>query len=193
MPDVQVRYEQQLCALVADSAPLMVALTAVRTLGLSSWCIGAGVIRSLVWDALHGFEKPSPVDDVDVAYFDADAAPNQDDELQKTLSGLVPHLTWDVTNQARVHEWLVDAGGRAVAPLASLHDGLATWPEFATCVGVHLEADGALRVIAPHGLTDLFELRVRHNPRRAGAAIFAERVHSKQFGLRWPRLSICVP
>jgi hypothetical protein len=191
--DIQANYEQRLCDLVEASGQLMAALRTVRSLGLSSWCIGAGVIRSSVWDALHGFQEPSSVDDVDVAYFDADAAPGQDAALQERLTFLAPHLAWDVTNQAKVHEWLVDASGRAVAPLDSLQDGLSTWPEFATCVGVYLDDDESVKVIAPHGLNDLFELRVRHNPRRASVETFMDRVHSKRFGIRWPRLSICMP
>lgn len=193
MADIRTSYEQQLCDLVKASDPLMAALRAVRSLDLSSWCIGAGAIRSLVWDALHAFTNPTRVDDVDVAYFDADAVPGQDAEFQEKLSLLAPHPVWDVTNQAKVHEWLVDASGRAVAPLTSLQDGLATWPEFATCVGVYLDDDESLHVIAPHGLNDLFELLVRHNPRRASVATFMDRVRSKRFGARWPRLSICVP
>lgn len=133
------------------------------------------------------------MDDMDVAYFDADASPGKDAELQERLSFLAPGFTWDVTNQAKVHEWLVDASGQAVAPLKSLQDGLATWPEFATCVGVYLDGDASVQVIAPHGLDDLFELLVRHNPRRASAATFMDRVQSKRFGMRWPRLSICLP
>lgn len=171
----------------------MAALHAAQALGLSSWCLGAGVVRSLVWDTLHGFQEPSSVDDVDVAYFDADAPLSHDASLQQRLAVLAPHVNWDVTNQARVHEWLVDASGLAVAPLTSLQDGLATWPEFATCVGVYLDDEASVKVIAPHGLDDLFGLRVRHNPRRASAATYLERVQSKRFAQRWPRLTILAP
>lgn len=189
----QAGYEQRLCDLVYASGSLMTALRAVHSLGLSSWCIGAGVVRSLVWDALHNYQEPSRVEDVDVAYFDADADSGQASRLQERLSLLLPAISWDVTNQARVHDWLVDDSGHAVAPLASLQDGLATWPEFATCVGVYVDINASVKVIAPHGLNDLFELVVRHNPRRASVATFNERVRTKQFGLRWPRLSIYVP
>lgn len=191
--DLQTSNEQRLCNLVAASGQLMGLLRTVRSLGLSSWCIGAGVIRSLVWDALHGFQDLSKVADVDVAYFDADAGLDQEAELQERLSLLAPHIAWDVTNQAKVHEWLVGESGQAVPPLTSLEDGLGTWPEFATCVGVYLESDESIKVIAPHGLNDLFGLLVRHNPRQASVATFIHRVDSKQFGRRWPRLSICVP
>ncbi|WP_245636417.1 nucleotidyltransferase family protein, partial [Achromobacter kerstersii] len=135
MTNVRAGYEQQLCDLVESSEQLMAALRAVRCLGLPSWCIGAGAIRSLVWDSLHGFQEPSNLDDVDVAYFDAEAPLALDAELQERLHWLLPSLTWEVTNQARVHEWFAEALGRAVSPLTSLEDGLATWPEFATCVG----------------------------------------------------------
>ncbi|CAB3628573.1 nucleotidyltransferase family protein [Achromobacter pestifer] len=193
MADIHSSYEQRLCGLVQTSGQLMAVLRAVRSLGLASWCVGAGMVRSLVWDDLHGFQEPSQVDDVDVVYFDAEAPPNQEAELQGRLAQLLPQFAWEVTNQATVHEWLVDASGQAVSPLTSLEAGLATWPEFATCVGVYLEGDESVRVIAPYGLNDLFELRVRHNPLRASASTYMNRVRSKQFGARWPRLFICTP
>jgi uncharacterized protein len=186
-------YEQRLCRLVEESAELMKALRAVGSLGLPSWCIGAGVIRSLVWDALHDRPEPTLTIDVDVAYFDADVSSTFDDQLQVRLSDLIPDIRWDVVNQARVHEWLVGDDGQPVMPLTSLEDGVATWPEFATCVGVYLDGDHAIRVIAPYGLSDLFDLLVRHNPRRASAATYMERVKTKRFERRWPRLRICMP
>ncbi|WP_454674024.1 nucleotidyltransferase family protein [Achromobacter pestifer] len=59
--------------------------------------------------------------------------------------------------------------------------------------GVYLEGDESVRVIEPYGLNDLFELRVRHNPLRASASTYMNRVRSKQFGARWLRLFICTP
>lgn len=191
IPNRQGTYQQQLCVLVQSSAPLMNALRAVRSLGLSAWCIGAGVIRALVWDSLHGFREPTGVGDLDVAYFDAQAPLDVDAHLQQRLSLLLPGFTCEVTNQARVHEWYLHAFGQQVSPLNSLEDGLATWPEYATCVGVFLDADDSLHVIAPYGLNDLFELRVRHNPSRVTFETFMQRVQSKRFEERWPKLTIC--
>ncbi|HWT20596.1 MAG TPA: nucleotidyltransferase family protein [Variovorax sp.] len=176
--------------MVAASDELMAALRAVRSLGLRSWCIGAGAIRSLVWDTLHGFDRRSAVEDLDVVYFDAGASPQQDAGLENRLRSAMPGFRWEVTNQAGVHRWLAAALGQVVPPLASLEEGVATWPEFATCVGVWLNEDESLGVVAPHGLDDLFELRVRHNPLRASLATYRQRVAAKRFGERWPRLSI---
>jgi hypothetical protein len=169
----------------------MAALVAVRSLGLSSWCIGAGAVRSLVWDALHGFEKPTVIEDVDVVYFDgATGGPEQDAYLEGRLRSLLPALKWEVTNQATVHRWFADALEHVVPPLGSLEEGVATWPEFATCVGVNLDGNESIGVVAPYGLDDLFGLRVRHNPLRASVATYRQRVESKRLGERWPLLSI---
>eukprot|EP01034_Spumella_vulgaris_P027324 gene27324-34024_t len=56
----QPELHARLVLLVRSSAGLMAALRAVRELGLDSWCIGAGAVRSLVWDTLHGYTVPSP-------------------------------------------------------------------------------------------------------------------------------------
>lgn len=183
--------ERRLVAMVHSSTDLMAALTAVRSLGLNSWCIGAGAVRSLVWDALHGFEQASAIDDIDVVYFD-DAAgdPGQDAYLESRLRSVMPALRWEVTNQATVHHWFASNLGQAVPPLGSLEEGVATWPEFATCVGVNLDDEESIGVVAPHGLDDLFGLRVRHNALRASVATYRQRLESKRFGERWPLLSI---
>ena len=185
-----LQHTEALVRLVASSDQLMTALRCVRTLDLRSWCIGAGMVRNLVWDALHGFSTSAPAD-VDVVHFDTQAAQEVDDELERRLRALMPGLNWEVTNQAQVHRSFESVRGRIVPPLRSLEEGISTWPEIATCVGVYLAADESVRVIAPHGLDDLFELRIRHNPSRASAADFRERVRSKGFQERWPRLTVC--
>ena len=73
----------------------------------------------------------------------------------------------------------------------SLDEGISTWPEFATYGGVYMAADESVHVIAPHGLDDLFELRVRHNPSRVSVDDFRKRVRAKRFHERRPRLTIC--
>ena len=186
-----ILYQQQLIALVQSSERLMNALRAVRTLGLPSWCIGAGAIRSLVWDALHRFQTPTVVDDMDVAYFDADAPLAQDRLIQHWLTSINPSINWEAVNQAKVHEWYPSVFGQAVSAFTSLEDGIASWPEYATCVGVYLDSDDSLHVVAPHGLSDLFEMQVRHNPQRANFETFVQRVQTKRFTDKWPKTTLC--
>jgi uncharacterized protein len=188
-PDRQL--EQRLVALARATPWFMQALAAARSLGLASWCIGAGAVRTMVWDNLHGQSAPSALPDVDVAYFDAgDLSGARDRALEARLAALAPGVPWEVTNQAGVHLWFERYFGKAVEPLASLQDGVATWPEYATAVGLWLDSQHAIGVIAPHGLDDLFDCVVRHNPARASVANFRQRLEQKRYQERWPQVRI---
>ena len=183
--------EERLCHIARSSAWFMAALKAVRDLGLPSWCIGAGAVRNLVWDALHDYSTPSRLADVDVAYFDAsDLAAETEADLQRRLHEAMPEVPWEVTNQAAVHRWFEGYFGHAVEPLASLRDAVASWPEYATSVGLCLNDDDSIEVIAPHGLDDLFNCVVRRNPARVSIETYRMRVEQKNYALRWPHVTV---
>ena len=169
----------------------MRSLAHARALRLRAWCVGAGAVRNLVWDALHAHATPSALSDVDVAWFDADdLSPERDAQLQQRLRALAPDTPWEVTNQAGVHLWFEQHFGHAVAPLRSLDEAVASWPEYATAVGLWLADDDGLHVIAPHGLDDLFAMVVRRNPVRVSVATYRERAASKRYAQRWPRVTV---
>jgi hypothetical protein len=183
--------QQRLLALARATPWFMQALTRVRALRLLAGCVGAGAVRNLVWDALHAHATPSALPDIDVAFFDAtDLSPARDAALQACLSAASPGTPWEVTNQAGVHLWFERHFGHAVAPLGSLDEAVASWPEYATAVGVWLDDADRLHVIAPHGLDDLFGMVVRRNPARASLATYLERVASKCYAQRWPRVRV---
>ena len=182
--------QHQLIEMVRSSKELMATLLAVRELRLTSWCIGAGAIRSMVWDELHGYKNPTSLSDVDVVYFDASAEAERDKQLEMNLQLLMPGVSWEVTNQAKIHHWFLSELSQEVPPITSLSEGVATWPEYATCVGVALEDDDRITVISPFGLSDLFEMRLRHNPIRASKDVFLERVTKKKLLERWPLVSL---
>ncbi len=185
-------HEAALEALLRASPALMQALQAARSLGLRSWCIGAGVIRNLVWDALHGHVQATEPADVDLAYFEADEPVGREHEHQAVLAARCPGVPWEVTNQAHVHHWFEQHFGHAVGPLQSLHEAVASWPEYATAVGVSLDEAGALHILAPWGLDDLFAMRVRRNPVRVSRETYLQRVASKQYRQRWPRVEVFI-
>jgi hypothetical protein len=182
---------ERLIALARATPWFMRALVQVRALRLPAWCVGAGAVRNLVWDALHGHATPSALADVDVAWFDADdLTPRRDAALQARLRAAAPETPWEVTNQAAVHLWFEQHFGHAVAPLSSLQEAVASWPEFATAVGLWLDDDDALHVIAPHGLADLFAMVVRRNPARVSVETYRRRVASRRYTQRWPRVTV---
>ena len=73
----------------------------------------------------------------------------------------------------------------------SLEEGLCHWLETPTAVAVRLEPDGALTVIAPFGLADLFDLRSRPTPvGRARWDDYLARMRAKDWPRRWPRVRV---
>lgn len=184
------QWRRDLVHIVQQSRWLMRALHAVRALEIESWCIGAGAMRNVVWDYLHGYREPSALADVDVAYFDLTVDPGDDQRIQKLLQAREPSVPWEITNQAFVHTWFEAYFGHPVEPLRSLEEAVASWPEFATSVGVSLTDEGRIEITAPHGLDDLFEMRVQRNPTRVSVETYRSRVLEKQYLQRWPRVAI---
>ena len=89
-----------------------------------------------------------------------------------------------------MHQWLSQSTGRETTQFQSLAEGIASWPEVATCVGLTLSAAETIEVIAPHGLADLFEMVVRWNPGRTPKEVYQERVARKRFSERWPKVKV---
>jgi uncharacterized protein len=174
-------------ALMAADPVRHKALEAVAALDLSDCWIGAGFVRDAIWDHLHGYEVSEPKGDVDVVWYDA-ATPHAelDGRIEQELYDSMPGLQWSVKNQARMHLRNGDN------PYMSVSDAMRHWPETATAVGVRLEQSGSLEVNAPLGLDDLFALRLRPTPHFVARKlpIFADRVSSKRWMDRYPKLSL---
>lgn len=186
----QADYERQLLAMVRACPWLMQALDHAASLQLSEWCIAAGTVRELVWQHLFQDAVASLPNDVDLVYFHT--GPRNSVQLQQQLSLLMPELNWEVTDQALVHTWHKDAQGRPVQPVYDLNQALASWPETATAVGVYLDQQGEMRVLAPLGLDDLFAGILRHNAAAVDVSVFQQRLQTKRFLQRWPNLQIVV-
>lgn len=184
-------HEKRLREVVHSSAWFMGLLEAVRDCDPPDWLLGGGVLRNLVWNRLHGYPDDAHLKDVDVAYFDPEYLSREKDEAVETvLAARSPGVAWDAKNQAAVHLWYERRFGFAVPPLRSAAHGVATYPETATSVGVHLMRHDDLRVHAPCGLEDLFGLVLRRNPRRVTPEIFRRRAIEKKIVERWPKVTV---
>jgi hypothetical protein len=187
MADPAARLEE----IVRSTAWLMQALQAARDVAAPDWLIGAGAVRTAVWDRLHGFEGTSELGDVDLAFFDPrDLSEERERAVEQQLSAALPAVAWDAKNQARVHLWYTHRFGYEVPPLRSSADGVGTWPETATAVGLSLTLDDRLIVEAPLGLDDLLGMVHRRNPRRVSAEEYHRRLASKRIAERWPRVTV---
>jgi hypothetical protein len=180
---------ERLTAVLRRARHIMEALRVARAVDAPDWLICAGTIRDAVWDDQHDRPLTTMPRDVDVAFFDAARpTPDRDDEVEEQLRALAPQLPWHAKNQAAVHLWYPSRFGIEVAPLRSTAEGVATFPETASCVGVRLLTDDDMLVVAPHGLDDLFGCVCRHNPTRVPAGVYEQRVEEKGGRNRWPNM-----
>ena len=181
------KYVRALEQIVRSTPWLLEVLAAVRKCELPQAHLAAGAVRNTVWDVLHGRASPGASSDLDVVYFDTGDVPNSTEER---LGTILPQFCWEVTNQATVHRWQSVDAGRAIEPYASLAAALSSWPETATAVAARLTDAGGLEFVAPFGLTDLFELRVRPNPKASNPVAYEVRRAQKQWQARWPKLCV---
>ena len=158
------------------------ALECVSKLGLPQCYIAAGFVRNLVWDALHGFDVATPLNDADVIYFAPDENdPNAYLHHESQLKQLMPEVNWQVRNQALMHTRNGDL------PYTCSLDAMSYWSEQETAVAIRQVAPDSYECIAAFGYESLFGYRVTHNPKRSRET-FENRVNSKGWLVRWPSL-----
>jgi len=178
------RSMQRLQQLLQNDPWRMDALCCLREHGPEEAWLAAGFLRNAVWDSLHGHRQATPLNDLDVVYFDPEEA-DADAFVgyERRLARACPGVTWQVRNQAWMHRRNGDA------PYRDLEDALAHWPERETAVAVRLGADDQLQCLAVFGWDSLFDLQLTPGPHRP-LALLEQRAASKGWLQRWPRLRL---
>jgi hypothetical protein len=169
--------------IIAQDPVGMKQLRAVRALALPDWCIAAGFVRNRVWDHLHGISPPRPPADIDVLYYDkTDLSKETEQAFEARLDAVLP-APWQVRNQARMHVW------KELPQHKSTADSMTYWLETVTAVGVRLETDDTLTLIAPLGTDDLLGLSCRPTEfGRTRLDEYWERISKKRWRELWPRV-----
>ena len=169
---------------------LYARLLFLREVKPEAFC-SAGVIRNLIWSVAHDQHYELSQTEIDVIFYDTeDESGFEQRHLAEILKQQFPENDWDVVNQAWVHQWYTTEGGASIAPLQSIQHALSLWPETATAVAVRLLENNALEIIAPFGLDDLFELKLRWNAALVSHDVFMQRMEEKQFLQKWNNLSL---
>jgi hypothetical protein len=177
---------------ILRAAPnLMRVLSVARELDLPDWLVFSGAVYQPVLNHLTGRAPDYAIKDYDLAYFDASniSYEAEDVVIRRVAAAFEPPFDKlvEVRNQARVHLWFEGKFGEPYAPLTCSAEALERFVSATFSVGVRLEADERLTIVAPFGLDDLFALRMRPNPRRPTNG-FARAVAS--LTVRWPELRV---
>ena len=184
--------EARLVEIVRANLDLMQVLRVVRGLGLPDWRIFSGAVYQAVWNAQTGRPAGYGIKDYDLGYFDAsDIGWDAEDAVIRRVAAAFDEpfkSQVEVRNQARVHVWFKDRFGEDYDPLPDTDAAPARFVAPAFAVGVRLEADDAISVIAPFGLQDVFDMVIRPNPNRPKAWGWDKVIASAR--TRWPELTV---
>ena len=74
-------------------------------------------------------------------------------------------------------------------PYQNCEDAMTYWPEQETAVGVAMDNNGDIQVVAPFGLEGLFAGHITENVKGDKQA-FLQRVNNKKWLTIWPRLRL---
>jgi uncharacterized protein len=160
--DLHRRFEE----IVRDDRDLAHLLIAARELALPQWRVVAGCLYQTVWNVMANKPARTGIKDYDLIYFDdADLSWEAEHQVVRRVGARIVDLPApvEVRNQARVHLWFKQRFGADYPPLRSADESLTRYASFVHAVGVRLETDGRLDVIAPFGLGDLFGMLIRPN------------------------------
>lgn len=178
-----------LCRLVRSEPAMIGALKALRQADIPDAWIGGGFIRNAVWDRLHGFAIDITRSDIDVGFFEAAPAPDdQESGYEAALTSLCPGLDWTARNQARMHAY------NGHEPYRDMLDAATHWVARCNAVALRLGADNRIELLAPFGLEDVFAMRVHPTPiyltTPERTERFYEMMEAKRWNLRWPGVRI---
>ncbi|WP_293479650.1 nucleotidyltransferase family protein [Phenylobacterium sp.] len=183
--------EAELDAILRRSEPLAQVLRTMREIDLPDWLVFSGAVYQRVLNHLGGRPLDYGIKDYDVGYFDASdiGYDAEDAVIRRVAAAFEPPLRdlVEVRNQARVHVWFEGKFGEPYAPLSGTAEALTRFESPMFAVGVRLEADDRLTIVAPFGLEDLFARRLRPNPLRPSIN-FARTV--ARATARWPEIEV---
>lgn len=186
-----MRLEARLEEILRLSAPLMQVLETMRALDLPDWLLFSGAVYQRVLNHLGDRDLDYGIKDYDVGYFDASdiSYEAEDVVIRRVAAAFAPPLRElvEVRNQARVHVWFEGKFGEPYSPLSSSAEAPARFVSPMFAVGVKLDRDERMIIVAPFGLEDLFARRLRPNPRGPSANFPRIAASAKA---RWPELEV---
>ena len=166
-------------------------LDRLRTIGLPQWRLVAGCLYQTVWNVLTGRPRGTGIKDYDLIYYDAgDLSWEAEDAVIRRVIAATQDCVGpvEVRNQARVHLWFPERFGTVYPQLRAADEALRNYSSIAHAVGVRLEPDGRLDVVAPFGLDDLFAMTIRPNRALDNAATHGAK--AERMKAIWPEVTV---
>ena len=193
MPSAEEPSPEQLhrfIAIIRSDPALMRLLVCIRAIGLPQWRLVAGCLYQTVWNVVTGRPPETGIKDYDLIYFDEDLSWAAEDKVIRRVAeatgGCVGPV--QVRNPARVHLWFETRFGTPYPRLSSADEAIRRYASVVHAIGVRLETDDRLDVVAPFGLDDVFAMVIRPNRALDNAASYDRKARRAQ--AIWPEVTV---
>ena len=217
--DAPLVYGKRVGGIIQRDAFRMRCLHALRDLNLPQGYIGAGFVRNAIWDELHNRAEFTPLNDIDVVYFNDEFDIPRGSATAKHAVKSIPQsdvqpLTTAIDlSAAKAQEQKIERELAALVPeanwqvknqarmhLAHNHsryrdccEAISYWIERETCVAVRLAANDDIDVLATFGLSANFAGTISINPAFPRHDVFKQRTSAKNWQRDWPMLKLVEP
>lgn len=179
--------ERTLLQLVRSTPQFIDTLQACLDVGLPNFYLAGGAITQIIWNHTLGRELTDGIKDLDIVYYELGATRNEN-SYEMLLSQRLNHdIELDIKNQARVHTWYREKFGCAIPAYERVEQGIDSWLS-AFAIGVSLDKSGELKIYAPYGLADAFNMLVR--PNKVAMSEQNYRKMTLSYSRRWPQIQV---
>jgi uncharacterized protein len=172
--------------------PVNVAiLDRTGSLGVPDWWLTGGAVFQTVWNVLDGRDPCAGINDYDLFYFDpSDLSEAAEEEVRRRVAPLFASLetTVEICNEARVHLWYEQHFSAPAKAFTDTRDAIDHFISPVCMYALTRSYSGDLQVYAPHGYEDLFDQRVRPNPKLAQRDVYDSK--TDRWLQQWPHLRV---
>lgn len=181
--------QSDVLALIRGSNHTMKLLKTVQQSDMTDAWLSAGSIRNLIWDHLEGKSEPTPMNDVDVIYYDPDNITKEHEKAWDAhLTSITPNIPWECKNQARMHK------KHGFEPATSVAEGMSRWVYKSCAIAARLTDDGEIELMSP--FADWLECTASHKLHATPVMLETNpelpKIHyvNKGWDQKWPNLTL---
>ncbi|WP_373951321.1 nucleotidyltransferase family protein [Vibrio pomeroyi] len=178
---------KQLEYLIHQVPELVETAKVCREVGLPSFYIAGGVITQVIWNSIENKPLLDQVKDFDIVYFDSSQIASEGEFKSRIRSRLSHIVDIDVKNQATIHERYSTKFGCSIQPYERVEQGIESWLS-AFAIGFTIEQSNHVRIFAPYGLEDAFNMLIKPNKRAMTEANYNKMTAS--YKARWPQVRV---
>tara|TARA_Y100001956_G_scaffold82245_1_gene102385 strand:+ start:1311 stop:1892 length:582 start_codon:yes stop_codon:yes gene_type:complete len=179
--------QQKLKTLISFVPEITETLRVCQAVGMPNFYLAGGAITQVIWNDNLGRALTDGIKDLDIIYFD-DGLLTQESLFRERVSQNLTHsIEIDVKNQAQLHIRYPDKFGCTIPAYIKVEQGINSWLS-AFAIGVTFDCKDRLKIYAPYGLEDAFNMVVKPNKVAMIEANYLKM--TKSYLARWPQITV---